>query len=97
MRNSRIDVRPVAGALGAELSGISIGDDLDDATIAEVRQALNQYCVIFFRDQQFDAARHKAFARRFGDIFIHPNYQGIGDDDEIVMVRREPGDRHIVG
>ena len=97
MRNSRIVVRPVTGALGAELSGISIGDELDDATIAEVRQALNHHCVIFFRNQQFDAARHKAFARRFGDIFIHPNYQGVGDDDEIVMVRREPGDRHIVG
>jgi taurine dioxygenase len=97
MRKSRIDVRPVAGALGAELSGISIGDDLDDASIAEIRQALNHYCVIFFRNQQFDAGRHKAFARRFGDIFIHPNYQGVGDDDEIVMVRREPGDQHIVG
>lgn len=97
MRNSRIDIRPVAGALGAELSGISIGDDLDDATIAEIRQALNQYCVVFFRDQQLDAVRHKAFARRFGDLFIHPNYQGIGADDEIVMVRREPGDQHIVG
>jgi taurine dioxygenase len=97
MRNSCIDVRPIAGALGAELSGISIGDELDDATIAEIRQALNHYCVIFFRDQQLDAARHKAFARRFGDIFIHPNYQGVGDDDEIVMVRREPGDQHIVG
>src|ERR1043166_1834771 len=97
MRNSRIDVRPVAGALGAELSGISIGDELDDAAIADIRQALNHYCVIFFRDQQFDAAQHKAFARRFRDIFIHPNYQGVGDDDEIVMVRREAGDQHIVG
>jgi len=97
MRNSRLEIRPIAGALGAELSGISIGGDLDDAMIVEIRRALNQYCVIFFRDQQLDAERHKAFARRFGDIFIHPNYQGVGDDDEIVMVRREPGDQHIVG
>ena len=53
--------------------------------------------MIFFRDQEFDAEQHKAFARRFGDIFVHPNYQGMQDDDEIVMVRREPGDKHIVG
>jgi taurine dioxygenase len=97
MRNSRIEIRPIAGALGAEISGVTIGDDLDDPVIAEIRQALNQHCVIFFRDQQFDAAQHKAFARRFGEIFIHPNYQGVGDDDEIVMVRRESGDPHIVG
>jgi taurine dioxygenase len=77
--------------------GVNIADDLDDPTIAEIRDALNQYCVVFFRDQELDAERHKAFARRFGDIFIHPNYQGVGDDDEVVMVRREPGDPHIVG
>jgi taurine dioxygenase len=97
MRNSRIEVRPIAGACGAEIDGVRIGDDLDDATIGEIRDALNQHCVIFFRDQEFDAEQHKAFARRFGEIFVHPNYKGMQDDDEIVMVRREPGDKHIVG
>jgi len=97
MRNSRIEVRQAAGGCGAEIDGVSIADDLDDATIAEIRQALNEHCVIFFRGQEFDAAQHKAFARRFGEIFVHPNYRGMQEDDEIVMVRREPGDQHIVG
>ena len=97
MRNSRIDVRPIAGACGAEIAGIRIGDDLDDATIGEIRDALNRHCVIFFRDQELEPEQHKAFARRFGEIFVHPNYRGMQDDDEIVMVRREPGDKHIVG
>ena len=52
---------------------------------------------MFFRDQEFDAEQHKAFARRFGEIFVHPNYRGMQEDDEIVMIRREPGDQHIVG
>ena len=52
---------------------------------------------MFFRDQEFDAEQHKAFARRFGEIFVHPNYKGMQQDDEIVMIRREPGDQHIVG
>ncbi len=97
MRNSRIAIHPIAGALGAEIEGVWIGGDIDDATIAEIRQALNEHCVIFFRGQEFDAERHKSFARRFGDIFVHPNYRGMQEDDEIVMVRREPGDQHIVG
>jgi len=97
MRNSRIEVRPIAGACGAEIDGVSIGAELDDAAIAEIRQALLDHCVIFFHDQEFDAEQHKAFARRFGDIFVHPNYKGMQEDDEIVMVRREPGDPHIVG
>jgi taurine dioxygenase len=97
MRNSRIEVRPIAGACGAEIGGVRIGGDIDDSTIAEIRQALNEHGVIFFRDQAFDAEQHKAFARRFGEIFVHPNYKGMQEDDEIVMVRREPGDQHIVG
>jgi len=76
MRNSRIEVRPIAGALGAEIGGVTIGGDLDDGVIAEIRQALNAHGVIFFRDQQFDAEQHKVFARRFGAIFVHPNYRG---------------------
>jgi taurine dioxygenase len=97
MRNTRIAVRPITGAIGAEIGGVKIGDDLDDETIAEIRQALLDHCVIFFRDQNFDAEQHKAFGRRFGELFIHPNYRGMQEDNEIVMITREPGDLHIVG
>ena len=97
MRNTRIAVKPIAGAIGAEIEGVDITAAPDNETIAEIRQALLDHCVIFFRGQNFDAAQHKAFARRFGDIFIHPNYRGMQADNEIVMITREPGDEHIVG
>ena len=97
MRNSRIEVRPIAGGCGAEIGGVRIGDDLDDEVIAETRAALNEHGVIFFRDQEFDAEQQKAFARRFSTIFVHPNYKGMQEDDEIQMIYREPGDKHIVG
>ncbi|MBM3650802.1 MAG: taurine dioxygenase, partial [Alphaproteobacteria bacterium] len=63
----------------------------------EIRDALNEHCVVFFRDQELNVERHKAFARRFGELFVHPNFRGMGDDPEIVMVRREPGDAGYVG
>jgi taurine dioxygenase len=94
---TRLDVQPTAGALGAEISGVDLGADLDDATIAEIRRALLEHCVIFFRDQEFDAEQHKRLARRFGQIFVHPNYAGMQADPEIVMIRREPGDTRVVG
>lgn len=96
MRNSAIEVRPVAGAIGAEVHGVDLAK-LDDATAGEVRKALLDHCVIFFRDQELDVAQHKAMARKFGEIFIHPNYKGMTADPEIVMVNREPGDAKIVG
>jgi alpha-ketoglutarate-dependent taurine dioxygenase len=92
-----IEVQPLTGALGAEIHGPDLNADLDDATVAAIRRALLDHCVVFFRDQRFDADRHKALARRFGEIFIHPNYKGTGPDPEIVDIRREPGDLRIVG
>jgi taurine dioxygenase len=97
MRNSRIEVRPISGAGGAEIFGVDVGQELDDGTVGEIRGALNEHCVVFFRDQEIDVAQHKAFARRFGPIFLHPNFATINEDPEVVMVRREPGDVSYVG
>ncbi|HTC10567.1 MAG TPA: TauD/TfdA family dioxygenase [Acetobacteraceae bacterium] len=97
MRNSHVDIAPIAGALGAEIGGVNVAQDLDDTVIGQIRQALLDYGVIFFRDQTLDRDRHKAFTRRFGEIFIHPNYNGVSADPEIVDIRREPGDKRIVG
>jgi taurine dioxygenase len=97
MRNSRVEVRPISGAGGAEIFGVDIGQDLDDGTVSEIRDALNEHCVVFFRDQEIDVAQHKRFARKFGEIFIHPNFATVMEDPEVVMVRREPGDVSYVG
>jgi taurine dioxygenase len=97
MRNSRIEVRPIAGAIGAEIHNVDVGADLDEGTVGDIRQALLDHCVIFFRDQKLDVARHKVFTRRFGEIFIHPNYKGTQADPEIIVITREPGDKKIVG
>jgi len=97
MRNGQIEVRPIAGAIGAEIHNVDVSQDLDDRTIGDIRKALLDHCVIFFRAQKLDAERHKAFTRRFGEIFIHPNYEGMQADPEIVQIAREPGDTKIVG
>src|SRR5690348_10870064 len=97
MPASKIDVQPLTGALGAELFGVNLADDLDAATIAAIRRALNEYCVIFFREQEMNVDQQKRLARKFGDIFIHPNYKGTGPDPEIVEVIRNPGDTRMIG
>ena len=51
-----ITVRPIAGALGAEIGGVDLSTELDDAVIAEIRQAWLDHLVIFFRDQPISDA-----------------------------------------
>jgi len=92
-----ITVAPIAGALGAEIGGVNISEELDDAVIGEIRQALLDNLVIFFRDQDLPVDRHKAFSRRFGELFIHPNYQLGQEDKETVYLLRKPGDTGAAG
>ncbi len=92
-----IQISPISGALGAEIGGVDVSRDLDPAVIGAIRQALLDHGVIFFRNQTIDVAQHKAFTRRFGEIFIHPNYKGVSADPEIVDIKRAPGDKKIVG
>jgi taurine dioxygenase len=48
MRNSQIEVRPIAGSIGAEIHNVDVSEELDDRTIGDIRKALLDHCVIFF-------------------------------------------------
>jgi alpha-ketoglutarate-dependent taurine dioxygenase len=72
LRWEHFTAEQLGATVGAELSGIDLTGPLSDAMIAEIRQALHDYKVIFFRDQPLTPDQHIAFARRFGDLEIHP-------------------------
>ena len=87
---------PTGGALGAEIEGVDLAVDLSSEVINQIRNALLEYGVIFFRDQVLDVEAHKRIARHFGRIFIHPLFVA-GDDPEMLIIHRKPGDTSIVG
>lgn len=66
------DLRPLGSTLGAEITGIDLTTDLPQSTIDEIARALAEWKVVFFRDQPVTSEQHVAFARRFGDLEIHP-------------------------
>jgi alpha-ketoglutarate-dependent taurine dioxygenase len=84
-----IEVQPVSGALGAEISGVDLARDLDDGVIGEVRRALVENCVIFFRGQKLTPERQIAFGRRFGALQVHDFVAGMNTHPEIIEVRKE--------
>ena len=92
-----LNIKPIATALGAEIHDIDLAAELSDEVIAMIRQALLAHCVIFFRNQSLDVEQHKRLARRFGDIFVHPNFNTGDHDPEVVTIVRKPGDQRIVG
>ncbi len=89
MRNTRIEIQPIAGALGAEVHGVRIADELPEETIGAIRQALLDHCVIFFRDQgELPNDRFLAFAKRFGRTVEYPFVKGLEGFPEIITVAK---------
>ena len=100
LRNSafrHIEVERIAGSLGAEIGGVNLGEDLPDEVMAEIRQALLDNLVIFFRDQRLTPERQLAFARRWGEIHLHPYMQGMDDHPEILEIVKTPQDKKNFG
>jgi taurine dioxygenase len=85
-RNDLVEVRPIAGAIGAEISGVDLGGEVDDETIHEIRGAWLDHQVIFFRDQLLPPAQFLGFARRFGEPIEYPFIKGIDGFPEIIPV-----------
>lgn len=100
MRNAPyryITVDRIAGALGAEISGVDLSQELPDAVIEEIRAALLDNLVVFFRDQDLTPQRQLAFARRWGEIHLHPFMVGMPDIPEVLEIRKTPADKRNFG
>jgi taurine dioxygenase len=72
LRWQHFDSRPVGATIGAVIDGVDLTVPLPDPVVGELRQALLDYKVLFFRDQPVTPAQHVAFARRFGVLETHP-------------------------
>lgn len=94
---SRIDVKPLTGAIGAEVSGIYLDKDLDEQTFAEIHRAFLEHLVLVFRNQQLSVNELKSFTRRFGDLHIHPYTEPLPGHPEIVQIVKTENEQHNWG
>ena len=92
MDYQNIDVKPVSGALGAEIFGVDLSRPLDNRTFFEIRQAFDENIVIFFRDQNITPQQHLDFGARFGAFDIHPFAAGLPGHPEVMPVIKEADD-----
>ena len=92
-----LHIRPLEAALGAEVHGVDLSQDLDEATFDAIERAWNHHSVLLFRDQTIDEVRHIAFSRRFGNLEVHVLDQYLHPEHpEILIVSNVmEGDRHV--
>lgn len=84
----RIVPEPLSPTVGAEIGGVSLSEPIDDETFAELRRALLEYKVIFFREQNITPEQHVAFARRFGELEVHPFVPHRDGHPEVMVLKK---------
>jgi taurine dioxygenase len=84
--------RPVSPSLGVEVEGVDLSADLSAETVNDLRKALLQHHVLFFREQTLTPQQQMTFGRRFGELDEHPFVVGRSDYPEILEVITEPDD-----
>jgi taurine dioxygenase len=80
-----IDVRPITGTLGAEVSGVDMANPIE-TVIEELRKVWLDHKVVVIRDQHITAEEHIAFGRCFGELEIHPFAPSTDGHPEIVRI-----------
>jgi taurine dioxygenase len=83
-----MEIRPIAGALGAEIVGVNLSQPLAEDTVAAIRTALLERLVVFFRDQDLTPGQFMAFAERFGEPVEYPFVQGIAGYPTVIEVAK---------
>ena len=81
-----IETRPIAGALGAEVTGIALSQPIAQESYRQIREALVEYEVIFFREQRIESAHQKALAELFGPLQTHPAYDTVSGFPEVTIL-----------
>jgi taurine dioxygenase len=97
MAQRGIEVRPLSGALGAELVGADVAAELDAAALGEIRAALLRYGVIVLRDQKLSREAQLRFARALGTPEVHPIANGMAEHPEIIRVLKPAGEAAFFG
>jgi taurine dioxygenase len=81
------EVAPLTTTIGAEVAGVDLAGDLDDTVIDQIRAALLEWKVLFFRDQHgLDRSGHIAFGRRFGELEVHPITPAGQEQPEVFVI-----------
>jgi alpha-ketoglutarate-dependent sulfate ester dioxygenase len=91
--HQHVDVRRVAGNIGAEITGVHVGPDLPVPILETIRTALHEHKVVFFHGQDhLDDDTQADFARRFGDLTsAHPTVPGLGAARNVLPLDAQAG------
>jgi len=90
--STRLGIRKLSARIGAEITGLGPGLELDQDTVAAVRAALNEHKALVFRGVDLDDDAQQRFARYFGELTTaHPTVPAAAGAPNVLPVDSEDG------
>lgn len=71
MKDQSFRVEPVSPNIGAEITDIDLTQPLSNLQVMDLRAAIAEYLVLFFRDQKISTDQLVNFGKYFGDLHDH--------------------------
>jgi taurine dioxygenase len=81
-----LGVRPLSPALGAEILGIDLRDDIDARVFAQIRDAWHQNLVIVLRGQNMSEEDQVRFAEKFGPPAVIHTKQFVRNHPALMLI-----------
>jgi alpha-ketoglutarate-dependent taurine dioxygenase len=79
-------VRPLSPALGAEIVGVDLGEEIDERTFAQIRDAWHEHLVILLRDQELSEEDQVRFAEKFGPPAVIHTKQFVRNHPAVMLI-----------
>ncbi len=87
-RAATMQVKKIAGALGAEISGVDLSAGVSAGLAGDIRKVFLDHQVIFLRQQDLSPAQFLAFAQAMGEPIEYPFVKGIEGFAHIIEVKK---------
>ena len=97
MAHDTISYQPVSRFTGAEIHDVDLSKPISDSLLQQLKEALFDYGVIFFRDQELRPEDHIAVAERFSEIDINRFFKAVDGYPQVAEVRKEPHQKLNIG
>jgi taurine dioxygenase len=97
MNQRHIEVHPLTGGMGAEIHGVDLSREMDAHTFGVVHQTALDHGVIFFRNQNITPSQQMAYAKRWGEVHLHPHMPCLKDHPGIIEIVKKEDDTTVFG
>ena len=82
-----LEVETLTPHIGAKVRGVDLSQPLTNEQARDVHQAWIDWKILVFPNQHLNRDQHKAFARRWGKLHVHPMQPTYGGDEEVLIVK----------